>query len=299
LAIIQKARNFFDTITVNFTGGEPLLRRSVIPEVLHRIEPYADGITNVTMTTNGTLLDETVASDLSFAPIPIGVDITIDGVPELHNAIRRSASEPIDSYALAVRGIRAALNHDLQVTVNSVITRHQVASGAGEYYKHMSSLGVPWIPGKVITSNEDLRISEDQFMDFVTELLEFWAHDDRASLENRNTLIDSLILLVSEENHSPNSDRCARAILSFAGDAGLVWPCTKLIPYEEFCLGSFLNESPSKIMDNSIRHQIIDLFYKHRTCAYEALIETGGIRPLPHIAEVRQEFMSLLRKALE
>jgi len=295
--ILQKCASFLNSITVNITGGEPLLNKNLIYEILKNSIRYRDKIKKTTVTTNGTLISKKFAKTVKMLCPDIEIDVTIDGPPTIHN-LQRPAKREEDSHSPALQGIENALSNGIKVTLNSVITRNQLEFGSLPYYEYMNSIGAPWIFGKAITDNKSLKVSENEFNSFAIEVLNHWASDENYSTDQPNTLIDSLILKAIEKIPESPSERCAYSLLSFAGNTGLVWPCTKLIPYKEFCLGSLVDERKEHILDNPIRKSIYNLFQYDNTCAHEALIEKGTIMPLPDIAIERNKFSNFLKEAI-
>lgn len=296
-SILKKAVSEFDDLTVNITGGEPLLDKELVLQILKSISIYGNGVKKTTITSNGTLFSKEFARLVNSIHPTIEIDITIDGPPSIHN-LQRPGKKDKDSHSLALHGIENALSQGLKVTLNSVISKNQVNFGSLAYYEYMNSLGVPWIFGKAITGDSSLKLSEKEFNNFAIAILDHWASDESYSTDKPNTLIDSLILKALEKIPESPTERCANSLLSFAGNSGLAWPCTKLIPYKDFCLGSFLDDGKQTILDHDLRGTIFNLFQNDNTCAHEALIEEGVLVPLPDIAFERKKFSDFLRKAI-
>lgn len=100
---------------INFGGGEPLIRKD-----LYEVAAYASarGL-NVSMNTNGWLLDEAAALRLKAAGFS-SVGISIDSAdPALHDNFRNMPG----SFARAVRGLDALRSVGLKSTMSSVISR--------------------------------------------------------------------------------------------------------------------------------------------------------------------------------
>lgn len=98
---------------LKITGGEPLVRKGV--ENLVKMLKEIDGIEQVTMTTNGTLLEghigELVDSGLD------GINISIDSLDkDGYKRITRGGN-----LSDALRGLRAAIDSGIKVKVNSVL----------------------------------------------------------------------------------------------------------------------------------------------------------------------------------
>jgi MoaA/NifB/PqqE/SkfB family radical SAM enzyme len=100
---------------INFGGGEPLIRKDI-----YEVAEYAaiKGL-NVSMNTNGWLLDETTAmrlKDAGFKSVGVSID---SSEATLHDAFRNMPG----SYARAVRGLDALHHVGLKSTMSSVISR--------------------------------------------------------------------------------------------------------------------------------------------------------------------------------
>lgn len=110
--IVQQAVKLGIT-RVKITGGEPLLRQDVAKLVgmLHGVS----GVEQVTMTTNGILLDryidELISNGLN------AVNISIDSInPDRYRQVTRKGN-----LEDALRGLRAAIESGIKVKVNSVL----------------------------------------------------------------------------------------------------------------------------------------------------------------------------------
>jgi MoaA/NifB/PqqE/SkfB family radical SAM enzyme len=105
--------------TICLTGGEPLLYPG-----LDRVLEAAAGITGVqtTLCTNGTLLTARHAD--RFREFSLRVNVSIDGDPEFHDSFRKSAG----AFRSAERGVRAAVNAGISVTIISSISQDNLGS---------------------------------------------------------------------------------------------------------------------------------------------------------------------------
>ena len=97
-----------------FSGGEPLLRQDIF-ELASRA--VSKGLRTV-FSTNGTLIDETAARQ--FAALGVSyVGISLDGIPETHDAFRGVPG----AYAAALRGIRLCRDLGVKVGLRVTLTR--------------------------------------------------------------------------------------------------------------------------------------------------------------------------------
>jgi cyclic pyranopterin phosphate synthase len=99
---------------VRLTGGEPLVRKGVADLV--RLLCAIDGVEDVSLTTNGTLLPQ-FAADLKAAGLR-RVNISLDSLdPVRYRLLSRGGN-----LTRALAGVQAALDHDLQpVKINAVM----------------------------------------------------------------------------------------------------------------------------------------------------------------------------------
>jgi len=290
--IVEDAVSKWKHINISITGGEPCLDKKTILSVLGNTLKH-DQIKRVSITTNGTLISSKFAEQIKSVCPDVEIDISIDGPPEIHNLLRPT-KENAKSHALAINGLKNAKSAGLNIVVNSVITKHHLNLDIKKYYDYMESLEVRWMFGKCITNNDSLEMTESQFDDFIVNFLILWSSDSNSK---SNILIDSLILKAIDKIPFSKTARCSNAILSFAGREGFAWPCTKLIPHKEFCLGSYDTDGLDKILLHPLRNEIYNLFQNNNTCAHESLIKTGTISPLPKIACERDKIIDFFKEA--
>lgn len=113
---VVKAASRIGIDRVRFTGGEPLTRKG-LPELVHMVDDI-DGIDELTLTTNGSLLEE-LAEDLAHAGLD-RVNVSLDAVdPDVFTEItRRGDIEKV------LRGIDASKRAGLTpVKLNAVIVK--------------------------------------------------------------------------------------------------------------------------------------------------------------------------------
>lgn len=154
---------------VNFGGGEPLIHRD-----LFEVARYASqqGL-NVSMNTNGWLLDEVAAGRLKEAGFK-SVGVSIDSaVPALHDQFRNRPG----SHERAVRGLGALRKVRLKSTMSSVISRinYQAfyelldlarAQGVEQVFLHNFKCS-----GRGFKNREDLDLEPEEWQAFYLEAL--------------------------------------------------------------------------------------------------------------------------------
>ena len=116
--------------SLNVTGGEPFLRRDLF-EILGEMQSRGFG---VFLLTNGTLVDEEKAARLAALDVK-GVQVSIEGPEEIHDAIRGKGS-----FAAARRGISCLVDAGLTVTLNATLSAMNIDQ-FGEMIGLCASLG--------------------------------------------------------------------------------------------------------------------------------------------------------------
>lgn len=92
---------------ITLTGGEPLLREDLF-SLIHQIKPHYPWA----LLTNGTLVDKAIARNLKRLA-PTFVQISLDGGPETHDAIRGPGS-----FDAAIAGIQALVSARIHVSLS-------------------------------------------------------------------------------------------------------------------------------------------------------------------------------------
>ncbi len=149
---------------INFGGGEPLMRKD-----LFEVAEYASkqGL-NVSMNTNGWLLDEAAAQrlkDVGFKSVGISIDSAVAGI---HDTFRNMPG----SFQRAVAGLDALASVGLKSTMSSVISRINYQSfmdlldlarshKVGQVYLHNFKCS-----GRGFKNREDLDLSPDEWQSF-------------------------------------------------------------------------------------------------------------------------------------
>ncbi len=120
LAILGRAFVDLGVRKIRITGGEPLVRRNVLWLFRELGRLYAHGLTELTLTTNGSQL-ETMAADLQAAGVA-RLNISLDSLrPERFRQITRAGH-----LATVLRGIHAARSAGFQrIKLNAVILKHR------------------------------------------------------------------------------------------------------------------------------------------------------------------------------
>ena len=128
---------------VDFTGGEPLLRRDW-PQIAGRLKEL--GITTGVVT-NGVNLDQETVSNLVEAGIS-HVAVSVDGLEESHDFMRGEAG----LWRKSMNGVRHLLEAKVHTTIITTVTDRNI-DDLPELFDLLVHLGIPrWRPQPVILS---------------------------------------------------------------------------------------------------------------------------------------------------
>ena len=196
---------------IRITGGEPLLRRGVEDLVAMLAELRADGLSDLTLTTNGSLL-RAKAPALRAAGldrVTVSLDSLDDGVFQAMNDVRFPVAKVLD-------GIDAAAEAGFPVKVNMVVKR-----GANEH-------SILPMAERFRNTGHVLRFIE--FMDVGTT--NGWRLDDVVPAEEIISTIAAAWPLEPVAPNYPGEVASRRRYLDGAGEIGVIASVTR-----PFCTG--------------------------------------------------------------
>ena len=104
------------TASANITGGEPFLRKD-LPMILKEL---TENHFNVSVLTNGTLIDRTKVRMLADLPVK-GVQVSLEGPEAIHEEIRGKRS-----FSSAMKGVELLLESGITVTLNVTLSEINV-----------------------------------------------------------------------------------------------------------------------------------------------------------------------------
>ncbi len=292
--IVRYLENKYGRIRINFTGGEPLIYKNEIFQLLQNISDLKDKIENPVITTNGTLLNESILDTFKEIDTNIIFNISIDGPPSIHNLTRKS-SRIKDTYKLAINGLNILKINGFKTYLNSVITKYHIEFGAQNYYQYMKSLKTPFLFGKGSFVDSKLNINETQFVDFVLELIEIWENDTE---EIDVIWLDGILSYIYYSQNNLFDEHCgSKNMLAFAGNEGLIWACPRFIPYKDFCFGVFDEETFEANLDSGHR-KIFEKNFEKNICTYELELFQDK-QMIVNNSNERKRLFDTLKKKLE
>jgi len=264
--IVRFLANKYGKIRINFTGGEPLIYKETIIQLLTNIKDLNSKIENPVITTNGTLVSSKIADEFREINKNIVFNVSIDGPQNIHNLTRKSKSVN-DTFNAAKNGLDILKKYGFKVFINSVITKHHISLGANEYYKFMKSFDTPFLFGKGSFLSQEFSINESQFVNFILDLIEIWEED--IDYDNNSTWIDGILSYIYYSQNNTFDEHCgSEKMIAFAGNDGLMWLCPRFIPYKEYCLGKFEEVTFNEQLNSQIRKKITNNF-RSNICTYE------------------------------
>jgi SynChlorMet cassette radical SAM/SPASM protein ScmE len=120
---------------VCLSGGEPFARR----DLRELIEAIIRNRMRFRILSNGTLINDEMASFLASTRRCSGVQVSIDGsIPTTHDACRGEGN-----FLKAIEGIRCLLRHHLPATVRVTIHKHNVGDLEGIAHLLLEEIGLP------------------------------------------------------------------------------------------------------------------------------------------------------------
>lgn len=284
-----------EKIIINFTGGEPVIYKDTIIQLLRNISDLEKQIENTVITTNGTLLNSRILEEFREVNNNIIFNISIDGSQDIHNLTRKSNNLK-DTYKSANNGLNLLKQYGFKVYINSVITKLHINLGAAEYYKFMKSFNTPFQFGKGSFLNKEYEISESEFVNFILDLIELWEND--SDINDNCVWLDGILSYILNSQNNTFDEHCgSNQMISFAGNNGLMWLCPRFIPYKEYCLGSFDEITFDEQMNSAIRTNFSNNF-RSNTCTYELELYRNNVI-LDNITRERQRLFKTVKEKLD
>lgn len=241
---LQECQYFLDDLAdirvfqVNIGGGEPFLREDILD-----ILDYAHKKEIVTcVSTNGTMIDETLAKKLAAMDL-LYIQISLDGAtPQTNDIIRGQGS-----FAQAVAGIENLTKHKFpHLSINTVVNAKNFREikdmyQMGKAYGAKTRLSRFRPAGSAKQVWEDYRLDKEQTME-LAEILS--KHKDLLTGDSFFS-----ITLADRKHLGLNMCGAAKMTCCVTPD-GSVYPCA-FLQEEEFFAGSICKQSLKEIWQNS------------------------------------------------
>jgi uncharacterized protein len=230
-------------VHITFFGGETLMNFPLLESVVNYANDQAAALgrhVDFSLTTNATLLTPAIIAFLSTNRI--GVTVSMDGPPEMHNALRVFANGR-GSYDIVAPKVRELLAKHRTRPIAARVTLTSGVTDARRIYQHLKhELGFHEVGFAPVTTSSDrlYAIGEpgmdrvfDQFRALAEEYLEYAL---RGELHGFSNVSDTLAELYQGVN---KSHPCGAGLgLMGVGPSGDIAPCHRFVDSDTHALGN-------------------------------------------------------------
>jgi uncharacterized protein len=230
-------------VHITFFGGETLMNFPLLERVVEYANQQAEALgrsIDFSLTTNATLLTPAIIQFLSVNRI--GVTVSMDGPPELHDALRVFANGR-GSYDIIAPKVRELLAAHRTRPIAARVTLTSSVTDVGRIYRHLKhDLGFHEVGFAPVTTSPDrlYAIGErgmadvfEQFRVLAGEYLEFAL---RGELHGFSNVSDTLAELYQGVN---KSHPCGAGLgLMGVGPSGDIAPCHRFVDSDAHALGN-------------------------------------------------------------
>jgi uncharacterized protein len=224
----------------SFFGGEPLLRFDLMQKIadyIHRAERSTGRTVSLGVTSNGTLLTETILDFLIEQDVELCV--SIDGPAHVHN-LNRCYKDGRGSFDEVLRNLCLAIERLRTLQVNAVYGPDTI-DFLLETVSFFDRLGV-----STVNLNPDICAfwPEDTYpklRDMYSQVAKYYTQRYRCGEEIAVNLIDSKIVLFLKRGYQ-DADKCGMGETEWGfAPSGNIYPCERLIGEDRdfsLCLGN-------------------------------------------------------------
>ena len=232
-------------VRITFFGGEPLLNKPVIRSVVDRCNRLAEmrGMNvGYSITTNATLMDETIAALI--ADNRFGLMVSLDGPQVLHDR-QCPTRDGHGSFEAAVAGIRTLMARCRQVTVRC--TMAHPAPDAMKLIRFFGDFGFsrivlgtvrnPTFPSDCDFTDEDNRVFRHSMEN---EIIPWMLAETRAGRDPAYDPFDDIAEFQGEQKHPERVKpfRCGACHSAMAvGPDGTLYPCHRFVGMAAWAIG--------------------------------------------------------------
>ena len=230
-------------VHITFFGGETLMNFPLLQQVVEYAGAQAAALgrsIDFSLTTNATLLTPAIIDFL--AENRIGVTVSMDGPPDLHDALRVFANGR-GSYDIVAPKVRELLAGHRTRPIAARVTLTSSVTDVGRIYRHLKhDLGFHEVGFAPVTTSPDrlYAIGEmgmgDVFAQFRALALEYLEFALRGELHGFSNVSDTLAELYQGVN---KSHPCGAALgLMGVGPSGDIAPCHRFVDSDTHALGN-------------------------------------------------------------
>ena len=257
-------------LLVGFMGGEPLLNR----ELIHEIVPYAAeagraaGLrVRFSITTNATLL---VAADAElFSKYPFCVQISIDGPPRL-NDLQRPMRDGTGSYDRVLEGLETLIANGRPRQISARVTVTRDSGDLLPILDHLIACGFDDVGFAVVlvSPSPTYELREPDFDRLLERMVECGRKAQREITAGRNYPFSNFLTAMEEihrGSHRPYPCGAGAAYLS-ANAEGKLYACHRLIDDEAFAMGDVQHGPDQAARQKHLEASHVDLMQPCSTC---------------------------------
>jgi len=234
-----------DDLTIEFSGGEPLLRLPLLEELIVRIEERSserDAPVQIALQTNGLLLDPAACALLDAHP-QVSVGISLDGPARLNDVARVGPDGQSRHAQVEAAARQAVLRWDRQAGALAVV--HSASwSEPRQVAAYLASLGLGKIRfnpmallGRGSAQQQALGISADQYLSFMAGILDYLAETRAFEESTLEALVHNLVVRTRAYRcmRSPCGAGYDYLVVTAAGD---IYPCARFLERPDLCMGN-------------------------------------------------------------
>lgn len=242
-------------------GGEPLLAGIDFYRHVLRVqnEMRQDGYGSINaVQTNATLLDDEWTD--FFIENRFGVGSSLDGLPELHDARRRTISGA-PTYDLVTGNLARAKTRGLTPGVICVLDGATLPH-VERIYRNLKALDLPFTlspvtptPGLTMSAQP---LTPEQYSEALIRLFDVWFDDPAPTIPvNPPHSVLTGIMYGGLPLYCSADDSCLSKFISFLPD-GTVYPCNRFAGESAFLLGNVMNTPLTELLAASPRSRLLE-----------------------------------------
>ena len=257
-------------LLVGFMGGEPLLNR----ELIHEIVPYATEAGSASghrvrfsITTNATLLTEADAK--LFSTYPFCVQISIDGPPRV-NDLQRPMRDGTGSYDRVIEGLKTLTANGRPRQLSGRVTVTRDSGDLLPILDHLIACGFDDVGFAVVLVSPapKYELREPDFDGLLERMVECGRKALKEIKAGRNYPFSNFLTAMDEihrGSHRPYPCGAGAAYLS-ANAEGKLYACHRLIDDEAFAMGD-VQQGPDQVArQRHLETSHVDLMQPCNTC---------------------------------
>lgn len=245
-----------------FFGGEPLLNYKVIKHTIERWNSVKDLYPNKNiyfgLTTNGVLLNEEIVR--FFKKNNVGVTVSVDGPPEIHNYNRpfRDGSKSFDA---TMAGIELLKKYDIPISVRTTYTKQTDIEQLYDFLEkeNFDIHNIAMVDYPLVCPKEDYQIDLSTYKKLVSKqnaVIQKGIMDIKHK-EKDTSNAKQLSIAYQRANASkrkfPFLCGAGNWLFSFGMD-GKIYPCNRVVGDERFCIGN--------LSEGIVKEKMVDI-YRH------------------------------------